>query len=47
MLASGVALARLAQEKSEDVELLGDTLPYRLLGKDDAFLDRCASFDKG
>jgi hypothetical protein len=46
MLASGVALAKLAKKREGDIVFLGDTLPSKLVLKDDAFLDTCASFNK-
>lgn len=46
MLASGVALAKLAKKRPGDFVFLGDTLPSKLVLKDDAFLDSCASFGK-
>lgn len=46
MLASGVALAKLAKKRPNDLIFLGDTLPSKLVLRDDAFLDSCASFGK-
>lgn len=46
MLASGVALAKLAKKRGKEMIFLGDTLPSHLVNKDDAFLDSCASFGK-
>ena len=46
MLASGVALAKLAKDKKEQFVILGDTLPSKLVHKTDAFLQKCASFGK-
>lgn len=44
MLASGVALAKLAKKMPDRFEFLGDTLPSKLVHKDDKFLNQCASF---
>lgn len=45
MLASGVALAKLAKSLGEErMTILGDVLPAALRKKDDAFLKQCASF---
>lgn len=45
MLASGVALAKLAKKLGSDhMVILGDTLPSKLVLKDDEFLQSCASF---
>ena len=46
MLASGVALAKLAKKRQGDIVFLGDTLPSKLFLKDDEFLNSCASFGK-
>jgi len=46
MLASGVALAKLAKKRPNDIVFLGDTLPSKLVHKDDDFLNSCASFGK-
>jgi hypothetical protein len=46
MLASGVALAKLAKKRPDDIVFLGDTLPSKLVHKDDEFLQQCASFGK-
>ncbi len=45
MLASGVAIARMAKEMGDDMTILGDVLPASLMHKDDAFLDQCAKFN--
>ncbi len=45
MLASGVALAKLAKKYGEDrFVIIGDTLPAKLRYKSDDFLKQCASF---
>jgi len=45
MLASGVAIARLAKKLGHDrFILLGNTLPARLIGKSEDFLTKCANF---
>jgi len=44
MLASGVALAKLAKARPHAIEFIGDTLPSKLVDKDDEFLNKCASF---
>jgi len=46
MLASGVALARVAQSMGDNMEILGDTLPASLRSKDETFLRQCAEFGK-
>ena len=45
MLASGVALAKLAKKRPNDIIFIGDTLPSKLVLKDDEFLKQCASFN--
>ncbi len=47
MLASAVALARIAQERGDTCTILGDVLPKYLVTKDDAFLNQVASFKQG
>ena len=47
MLASAVAMVRLFRKLSPNMEFLGDTLPFRLQGKSDAFLKKCADFSSG
>jgi len=44
MLASGVALAKLAIKFNGKIKFIGDTLPAKLIEKDDSFLNKCASF---
>jgi hypothetical protein len=45
MLASGVALAKIAKDMGEEkMEILGDVLPASLREKDDDFLRKCADF---
>ena len=44
MLASGVALAKLIKRTPDLFEVLGDTLPLKLVSKSDDFLKQCASF---
>jgi hypothetical protein len=44
MLASGVALAKLVKRNPDKFEILGETLPARLVEKTEDFLNKCASF---
>ena len=46
MLASSVALAKLAQQIGPRAVFLGDVMPEKLRYKDEAFLQKCVSFQK-
>jgi len=44
MLASGVALAKLIKRNPDKFIVLGNTLPAKLINKEEDFLNKCASF---